>query len=230
MAATFSNLLGTGTANPGTAITITTGATAVVGEKIVGRAACFEDLTLTVADSAGNTYTVDRTRTGNLTSFMFSAEVATQLASGGSITLTFSGSASWASAWALTIAGAVSGAGSYLANTGQIINWSTPNQTTLDGSILVGGSAYRCAAVTTSTPSNGTERFDGLKSGNISQVGHTREIATGGTHNLSGTWSDATGNESHAGQLYFAAAGGPLAEGQGVTLVLSQATMRAANY
>lgn len=215
MAAAFGRLLGTVGVNGATSGDITVTNNVSAGEKICGLSSGLNDVVLTVTDSpngtfgdSSNTYTVTKIRDASgATIYRWWSDCANELTSGTSkIRFTYASSQDWSSNVAIALTGAASGAPSDADDvTGQLNNWAPPNSVTTDGSIIVGGSAYRTGTADTSTAVNGTERYD-TRIGNISLVLNTREIATGGTHNVSGTWSSAGGLTSLATQMVFAQA------------------------
>ena len=188
MPAAYGRTLGNVGVNGSTSGVLTVTGNVASGEKIVAFATGLNDVTLTVTDSGGNTWTAVKVRdAGGFTVYRAWADCTTALTSGVStITFTFGSSQDWASCFADALTGCATGApADTKENTGQLENWSTPTSTTTDGSILYGGSGYRNGTASTSSPVNGTEIAE-LRSGNGQGVAQYRTIATGGSHNISG--------------------------------------------
>ena len=187
MAIAFGRALGTAVLNTsGTTLVITTSATATVGEWIIVRVAA-DNLsattpTFTCADSASNTYTVDRqdarvaTAAAGIAGAVISAPVTTQLTSGGTITITLSGAvfAKAAVAEAYTgvggrrASGTNSGGG---ANTTPTITLTTP----VSGDLVIGHVARESR---TDPSAYDTDTTDGSWT-----TGATLNSAAGGTDN-----------------------------------------------
>lgn len=219
----LANILGStqnfNSVGPPTTLVLTTTATAVVGEFIVVLLGSHRTGILSsVVDSAGNTYALDVNTTSGQNSnfYIASAQVTTQLTSGGTITAT----------WAAGVANRLMGAASFnsIVTSSALDKTAKQNQTNTAAwssgatattaqadELVIGGGTINSAAVRTSTPDASlTELFDLGTSDAVSLTGAYKIVSSTGTYTANGTWSavPATTLETSAVATYKAAVGG----------------------
>jgi len=186
----------------GTTCVITTTATVVVGDRIIVE--CAGSTTVSgVADSAGNTYALDRQHSnGGANVTIASGRATSQLTSGGTITVTYASGVNF-------IAAAQSVSGLATSSTVDQVNsqtqfgataWNSDNVTTVENDELLVGVSH-CAGIvggTSSTPDANLNELADQSSGNNTMTSVYRILTVTGTYAASGTWASAAGGPDDA--------------------------------
>jgi hypothetical protein len=217
MTITFDQPLGSGNSTNATTVAITTTQTAAAGSRIVVCASWFDSLSRTITSvSDGTAYTADHAlfANGNDKFAIYSRALVGSLASGSTITLTFSASLSGT---ALLVAC------SYLGTTG--LDTTATNTTTGTGfssgaasnsvadALFVGGAGNETATTSVGgTNTNGTSRFDIWNSGAQQGMRMLDVIASSiGSQALTGTWASSSTATTGTLVIYKGTAGGAAA-------------------
>jgi len=189
-------------ATSATTIVLTTSATVTVGQLIVVGLGNFSAATPTsVADSAGNTYTLDNPRTSTQDSgqkaAIFSAPCTTQLTSGGTITGTYSA----ASVDRMIVAAALDAVDLSAgrvdavvdADNGAVTAWASTTVATNNAADVLVGLGVAGNNNPTSTPGGGATELQERASGGVgdSLVLQFQRVTATGTYGSAGTWSVA---------------------------------------
>jgi hypothetical protein len=197
MAASVVQSIGSATPADGASAQLTTSATATVGQRIVVCGCSFSDDNVTgVTDSSSNTWAVDVNTVADFVRvYIASTPVTTQLTSGGTITVAFSGDESWLGLSAFTLAGirtasATDGTGTFADAAGPT-SWNTTDTvTTFADSIIVGACAIRESVDRTMTAGTSFTKVHDLYAGsNMNFASEYRVLSATGTVDASGTWS-----------------------------------------
>jgi len=186
----------------GTTVVITTTATAVVGTRIIVE--CGGSSTVSgVADSAGNTYALDRQHSnGGANVTIASAPVTTQLTSGGTITVTYAAGVNFIAA-AQSVSGLEPSAAVDQVNSQTQFGataWNSGNVTTVQNDELLVGVSH-CAGIvggTSSTPDANLNELADQSAGNNTMTSVYRILTSIGTYAASGTWLSAAGGPDDA--------------------------------
>lgn len=232
--ATLTEIGGGGTAAAATTLVITTTATASAGDLVVVGSVNSSTQTLSsVTDSAGNTYTVRRNQGnggGNCSGAIADSVLGSTLASGGTITLTFSASTN-SGAGACVVNGqdvspfdTSAGAGNSTVTTAL----TSANITTAsNGELIFGVWGYTSSgAGTLTTPGTGYTALTGRASaGTVRRLAWEHKgldgSATAGTEQATGTLSQTAQNQGGISAAYKLTTGG----GPAPTVVAKLATL-----
>jgi hypothetical protein len=218
MAAAFVQLLGASAASPGTPTSVlTTGATAVVGERIVVALGWFEaGSSITgVVDSAGNTYAIDIQSYSGVGIAICSAHVTTQLAAAGTITITFSTSAAaWRNIHAATFSGVASASAvdttDVTPDDDQNMATTATNSSTEDA-IIAGAFAMRSGTDHGWTAGGSSTEITESHTPNLNFASQYRVLSATGNNNSSGAYSGGDLLDGMAAHVIYKGAGGPAA-------------------
>jgi hypothetical protein len=216
MTAAFVQSIGTRTAAGGATTTVlTTTATAAVGERIVVATGWFEaGSSITgVIDSAGNTYAIDIQSYSGVGIAICSAHVEFQLASGQTITVTYSTSAAdWRNIHAATFSGIAAASAVDTTNAtpddDQNMATTATNSSTEDA-IIFGAFAMRKATdVGWTAGGSSTEIADDTHIPNLNFASQYRVLTASGSNNSSGAWSTSDLLDGMAAHVIYKGGGG----------------------
>lgn len=201
----------------GSSLGLTTTAAVPAGGKIFVAICWFGSQTLSSVSDGTNTYTIDKTQTTpgttNCRFAIASADAPSGLASGSTITATWSGTTADRKIAAAYSTGVQTGAGAAYGAVGQGQSnntaWSSTTTTVNNGDLLWGGCHWEDGVVAVNTPSGGnTELHEFGPSGNRCVTCY--QFGTGAAIAAQGTWDSAAAIDGTASiaVAYTAASGG----------------------
>lgn len=216
--------LGSNSVNGPASVTITTAAAAAAGSRVVVVSSYFQNTpfsnpTCTVGGTAA---TLEKIVSNGLERFaVFWRDVAGGLASGSSIVVTEQGAGGGGGllATACSYLG-ITGVDTTSSATGTGTSHSSGSATNaVADSLFVGGAGNETAASTTSSPTNGTERFDIWNAAAGQGMTMLDLISTSiGAQALTGTWSTSSTATTGALVIFSGTAGGGGAQQQSLQL------------
>lgn len=216
MAVTLDTALGTGNASAASSVSFNTTAAVASGGRVVlicGRWQLASTSTMSITGTGGLTWAQDHTvSSGTLRISVFSAPAPAGLASGTTLTVSFSTASN----------DTIIGAGSFLGidTVGTVVAfnggaastaaWSSASVAATSGNALIGG-AFCDGLNATSTPTApGVELFDRNIVGQSESLVEQYKLSVAGSDTIAGTWSGAVSHVA-IGVAYKAAAAGAAA-------------------
>jgi hypothetical protein len=185
--------LGANTSGASSTIVLTTSAQAAAGSRITVFVHGTQTVT-SVTDSNGNTYALDRGQTnGGSRGEVWSAHSASALASGSSITVTYSASSNPCYVSASSFTGVLSASAVDQVNSRSTFNstsWNTGSITpAVSPTVVVGFFASGGAAASTSTPDGGWTELQDASSGSNCRTAVYQIVSDTSARNPSGVWA-----------------------------------------
>jgi hypothetical protein len=215
MAAAFVQSIGTRTAVGGATTTVlTTTATAAVGERIVVATGWFEaGSSITgVVDSAGNTYAIDIQSYSGVGIAICSAHVEFQLASGQTITVTYSASAAdWRNIHAATLSGIASSSAVDTTNaTPDDDNnmATTATNSSTEDAVIFGAFGMRKLADEAWTAGGSSTEISETHIPNLNFASQYRVLTASGSNNSSGAYGATDTLDGMAAHVIYKGGGG----------------------
>ena len=212
MSVAFGRSLGAGSADGTSTVVITTGAVANSGERIIVEVGYFTGAATTVTgvtDSAGNTYAVDlQNISSNIAVAICSAHVTSQLASSGTITVSFSAAEpNWIAAHAQAYTGVATASAVDTTDPQAFTeaDWATAaTASSTADAVIVGCAAMRDGNVRTHTPgTNMTTATAKTQSGNINFASVYRILTSAASFNALGAFSGTDSLNSNSGHVIY---------------------------